>query len=135
MFIENFHALRLQAQKLGPKRVVVAMADDEVALSALAQAVAMKIAMPVLIGDEARIREKLAHVEEGAALRHAGFRKTAAGQAPARVGGERLGERGVFVSLGSRCVCADEEAHSAQVRSCATGQTGKCLRPVRWSIS
>lgn len=73
MILTSFSELRQQAQRHGPKRVAVVMADDEVALSALAQAVALKIAMPVLIGEEARIREKLAHVEEGAALRHAVF--------------------------------------------------------------
>ncbi len=68
MFIENFHDLCRRAQQLGPKRVAVVMADDEVALSALAHAVAMQIAAPVLIGEIARIQEKLAHLAERAAL-------------------------------------------------------------------
>ncbi|NUO79311.1 phosphate butyryltransferase [candidate division KSB1 bacterium] len=73
MFIENFHDLCRRAQQLGPKRVAVVMADDEVALSALAHAVAMQIATPVLIGETARIQEKLAHLAESAALTEAVF--------------------------------------------------------------
>lgn len=73
MIIANFNELRQLAQQHGPKRVAVVMADDEVALSALAQAAALQVATPVLIGEEVRIREKLAHLAESAALRHAVF--------------------------------------------------------------
>ncbi len=69
--IENFSALRRLAQQRGPRRVAVVMADDEVALTALAQAVALNLATPVLIGEVARIREKLATLESGAALDNA----------------------------------------------------------------
>lgn len=73
MILTNLSDLRQRAQQHGPKRVAVVMADDEVALSALAQAAALQIATPVLIGEEARIREKLAHMAESASLRHAVF--------------------------------------------------------------
>lgn len=73
MILTNFSELRQLAQQHGPKRVAVVMADDEVALSAVAQAAALQIATPVLIGEEARIREKLAQMAESAALRHAVF--------------------------------------------------------------
>ncbi|MCG3118270.1 MAG: Phosphate acetyltransferase [bacterium] len=73
MPIKNFLDLRRHAQELGPKRVAVVMADDEVALSAVIKAVVLKIAAPVLIGEVERIREKIAKLEEGALLRHAHF--------------------------------------------------------------
>ncbi|MDZ7269518.1 MAG: phosphate acyltransferase [candidate division KSB1 bacterium] len=69
--IENFAALRRLAQQRGPKRVAVVMADDAVALAALAQAVAMNLATPVLIGEVARIRAQLAILDAGAALDNA----------------------------------------------------------------
>jgi phosphate butyryltransferase len=73
MLIQNFLDLRRRAQELGPKRVAVVMADDEVALSAVIKAVVLKIATPILIGEIERIREKFAKLEEGALLRHANF--------------------------------------------------------------
>ncbi|MDZ7363312.1 MAG: phosphate acyltransferase [candidate division KSB1 bacterium] len=69
--MRNFFDLRRRAQELGPQRVAVVMADDEVALSAVIKAVVLKIATPILIGEVVRIREKLAKLEEGALLRHA----------------------------------------------------------------
>jgi phosphate butyryltransferase len=56
--IKNFAALRRQAQPLGPKRVAVVAADDEVALTAADGALNLGIAIPVLIGDERKIRAK-----------------------------------------------------------------------------
>jgi phosphate butyryltransferase len=73
MLIQNFLDLRRRAQELGPKRVVVVMADDDVALSAVIKAVVLKIATPILIGEVELIRAKLFHLEEGALLRHADF--------------------------------------------------------------
>ena len=73
MLIQNFLDLRRCAQEHGPKRVAVVMADDEVALSAIAMAAHLKIAAPVLIGDEAQIRGKLAKLGEGAWAEHAVF--------------------------------------------------------------
>jgi phosphate butyryltransferase len=73
MRIRNFLDLCRRAQELGPKRVAVVMADDEVALSAVIKAVVLKIATPILIGEVELIREKLFHLEEGALLRHANF--------------------------------------------------------------
>jgi phosphate butyryltransferase len=71
--MQNFFDLRRRAQELGPKRVAVVMANDEVALSAVAKAVTLTIAKPVLIGEVGLIREKLKTFEEGALLRHADF--------------------------------------------------------------
>jgi phosphate butyryltransferase len=58
--IRDFDDLRHHAQFLGPRRVAVVVADDEVALTAADRALQLRIALPVLIGDEPRIR---AHVE------------------------------------------------------------------------
>ncbi len=56
--ITNFSELRRRAQPLGPMRVGVVAADDEVALTAADGALHLGIAIPVLIGDERSIRAK-----------------------------------------------------------------------------
>jgi phosphate butyryltransferase len=56
--ITNFAELRRRAQPLGPKRVAVVAADDEVALTAADGALHLGIAIPVLIGNERKIRTK-----------------------------------------------------------------------------
>ena len=74
--IRGFAELRRRAQEVGPRRVAVVVADDEIALSAAGSALQMGIAVPVLIGSEARIRAKadeqgLAGMLEGAVIRDA----------------------------------------------------------------
>lgn len=56
--IASFAELRRRAQPLGPKRVAVVAADDEVALTAADGALHLGIALPVLIGNERKIRAK-----------------------------------------------------------------------------
>ena len=56
--ISNFEELRYSAQPLGPKRVAVVAADDEVSLTAADGALHLGIALPVLIGNAAKIRAK-----------------------------------------------------------------------------
>ena len=56
--ITNFAELRRRAQPLGPKRVAIIAADDEVALTAADGALRLGIAIPVLIGNERDIRAK-----------------------------------------------------------------------------
>jgi phosphate butyryltransferase len=56
--IRTFAELRERACGLGPKRVTVVEADDDVALTAAADALAAGIAIPVLIGDGGRIRAR-----------------------------------------------------------------------------
>lgn len=56
--MKNFAELRRRAQPLGPKRVGVVVADDDVALTAAGAAMDLGIALPVLIGSERKIREK-----------------------------------------------------------------------------
>ncbi len=56
--IRTFPELRLHAQPVGPRKVAVVGADDEVALTAADGALHLGIAIPVLIGNEQRIRAK-----------------------------------------------------------------------------
>jgi phosphate butyryltransferase len=56
--VKSFVELRRRAQPLGPKRVAVVAADDEVALTAADGALHLGIAVPVLIGDERKTRSK-----------------------------------------------------------------------------
>jgi phosphate butyryltransferase len=83
MLIQNFLDLRRRAQELGPKRVAVVMADDEIALSAIIKAAVLKIATPILIGEVERIRERLAKLEEGASLHHVDFISASSAEAAA----------------------------------------------------
>lgn len=71
--LKNFKELRDRARELGPKRVAVICAADEVALSAISMAVSLGIAEAVLIGDEAEIREKASVAGEEAVLDKARF--------------------------------------------------------------
>ena len=57
MVIRTFEQLRERAKGLGPRRVVVVSADDEVALTAAAEALRLGIAIPVLAGDLGKIHE------------------------------------------------------------------------------
>jgi len=56
--IRTFEQMRKRAQELGPKRVGVVLAEDDVALTAAAEAMRANIATPVLIGEEKGIRAR-----------------------------------------------------------------------------
>jgi len=56
--IATFLELRRRAQELGPMRVAVVVADDDVALMAAADALQLGIARPILIGDGRKIWAK-----------------------------------------------------------------------------
>lgn len=56
--IRDFAALREAARPLGPRKVAVVAADDEVALTAADGALHLHIAAPVLIGNAQKIRDK-----------------------------------------------------------------------------
>ena len=56
--IHSFAELRKRACELGPMRVGVVQADDDVALTAASDALRSHIASPVLIGDVKRIRAR-----------------------------------------------------------------------------
>ncbi len=57
--INSFAELRQRAQSVGPKRVAVVVADDEIALTAAEEALKLGIAHIVLIGNARQIREKV----------------------------------------------------------------------------
>jgi phosphate butyryltransferase len=57
--VRSFAELRKWACEAGPKRVGVVVADDEAALTASAAALGCGMALPVLVGDEKRIRAKV----------------------------------------------------------------------------
>lgn len=54
--VRSFAAVRSRASERALKRVGIVVADDEVALAAAADALRLRIAQPVLIGDAERIR-------------------------------------------------------------------------------
>ncbi len=56
--VADFAELRALARELGPRRVAVVVADDDVALSAAEQAMRLGIAVPVLFGNAAKLRAK-----------------------------------------------------------------------------
>src|SRR5215472_13955854 len=53
--IRTFAEMRERARELGPKRVGVVLAEDDVALMAASDALLSRIALPVLIGNKERI--------------------------------------------------------------------------------
>lgn len=55
--LKSFDELRARARELGPKRVAIVTANDEVALTAAAGAMRLGIAQFVLIGNESAIRK------------------------------------------------------------------------------
>ncbi len=71
--IECFAELRRRACSRGPRRVAVVAADDEVALAASEAALALGMALPVLIGEEASIRRTAAALKLHALLDGASF--------------------------------------------------------------
>lgn len=71
--MQTFAQLRARAQELGPERVGLVAADDEAALRALESAVTLDIAIPVLFGDETRIRSKIRDLGAKALLEQAVF--------------------------------------------------------------
>jgi phosphate butyryltransferase len=69
--ISSFDELRQRAQAVGPKRVAVVVAEDEVALAAADGARRLGIAKIVLIGNERRIRQTSEQLGLGALLAEA----------------------------------------------------------------
>jgi phosphate butyryltransferase len=71
--IRSFDELRSAARLLGPRKVAVVAADDEVALTAAEGALRLGIAIPVLIGNEEKIRDKAHTLGLVGLLAKAGF--------------------------------------------------------------
>lgn len=74
--LTTFAAVRTRARQLGPKRVGVVFADDDVVLAAASDALLEGIALPVLLGDEPRIRAHAASLGLAQLLHHAQFIST-----------------------------------------------------------
>lgn len=71
--IKSFQELRVRARALGPKRVAVVVADDEVALLTAESALTLGISVPVLFGKESKIRAEIERVGVPDLLTHAVF--------------------------------------------------------------
>lgn len=71
--IRTFEELRERARSLGPRRVGIVVADDEVGLLAAAGAADLGLAVPVLIGNESRIRAKIIELSLDALINEAVF--------------------------------------------------------------
>jgi len=71
--LNNFSELRLRAHALGPQRIGVVAAEDEVALTAADAALQLGIAIPVLIGDERKTRVMVNALELCALIAKAEF--------------------------------------------------------------
>lgn len=63
----------MRAQELGPRRVGLVVADEEAALRAVDSAAKLNIAIPMLFGDEAKIRRKIGDLGAQALLERAVF--------------------------------------------------------------
>jgi phosphotransacetylase len=74
--VTNFTELRRRAQALGPKRVAVVVADDDVALAAADGVLDLGIAIPVLIGNERKIRTRAEALGLGRLIAEAEFVNT-----------------------------------------------------------
>jgi phosphate butyryltransferase len=71
--IHTFEELRAAALLRGPKRVGIVVADDEVALLAAAGVADLGLAVPVLIGEEDKIRHRIRELGVEILLREAIF--------------------------------------------------------------
>jgi phosphate butyryltransferase len=71
--ISSFIELCQRARSIGPKRLAIAVADDEVALTAAEDALNLGIAHIVLIGNERKIRNKAEQLRLNALLAEAKF--------------------------------------------------------------
>lgn len=71
--IHTFEELRIAALARGPKRVGVVVADDEVALLAAAAVYDLGLAVPVLIGDEDKVKHRIRELGIEILLREAIF--------------------------------------------------------------
>jgi phosphate butyryltransferase len=71
--LKSHAEMRAAAQRVGPKRVAVVDADDDVALMAAAHAAEQRIASVLLVGDETRTRERVGRLSLGASLSDAEY--------------------------------------------------------------
>jgi phosphate butyryltransferase len=97
--IRSFQELRHRAQLLGPKRVAIVVADDEVALLAAAGAVQLGIAVPILVGNEQKIRSAIEQFRVQSLLDRAVFVDAPDSVASANVGAQMARDGQVDILL------------------------------------
>lgn len=124
-FITSFSELRRQAQSVGPLRVAIVAADDDVALTAAESALQLGIATPVLLGDAQRIRAKAESLGMAALLTQAEIVNT---EAPS-VEAARLASKGEADILLKGHLRTDELLHAVLDRSAGL-RTGRLLSDV-----
>ncbi len=123
--LKTFEALRHHARDLGPKHVAVVDADDDVALSAAADAARLRIAVPLLVGDEPKIRARAERLGLAADLAGATW---VASEAPA-VDAVRLAAEGRVEVLLKGHLRTDQLLH-AVLDKAAGLRTGRLLSDV-----
>ncbi len=123
--IATFGALRDQARQLGPRRVAIVVADDEVALTAADRALQLGIAAPVLLGSIEKIRAKAEELALSTLLSQAEFIDTA----DAAVDAVRMAREGDVEVLLKGHLRTDELLHAVLNKD--TGlRTGRLLSDV-----
>jgi len=123
--IRSLAEMRLRAQALGPKRLAVVMADDDVVLTAVSDALKLGLANPVLLGNEQQIRAKAASLGLDDLLRAA---RIVATDEPAAVGARMAGDGAVDILLKGH-LRTDELLHAALDKSAGL-RTGRLLSDV-----
>src|SRR5208337_1242281 len=123
--VTNFAGLRQRAQPLGPKRLAVIVADDEVALTAADGALQLGIAVPVLIGNESKIRTKVEALGLSGLLKGAEFVNAEDGAAVAA----RMARDGRVDLLLKGHLRTDELLHAVLDKSAGL-RTGRLLSDV-----
>jgi len=97
--IRSLSEIRTRAQELGPKCVGVVTADDDVVLTAVSDALRLGLAHPVLIGNEQKIRAKVAALGLDELLQLDGKTKIVATDEPAAVGARMAGKGDLDILL------------------------------------
>jgi phosphate butyryltransferase len=123
--IRSFVEMRRRAQEGGPKRLAVVMADDDVVLTAVADAFKLGLAYPVLIGNEEKIRAKATALGLEELLRAAEIVPT---EEAAMAGARMAGEGAVDILLKGH-LRTDELLRAALDKSAGV-RTGRLLSDV-----
>lgn len=126
--IHSFEALREASRLCGPKRVGVVVADDEVALLAAAGVAELGLAVPVLIGDEPKIRHRIRELGVEILLRESVF-IVAADSATAAATATRMANDGMLDILLKGHLRTDELLRAVLAKDSGL-RTGRLLSDV-----
>jgi len=124
----TFSDLRSQALALGPKRVGLVAADDEVGLQALASASGLTLALPVLIGDERWIKSKIAELHADESFQNAIFMAATDATRAAQIAVRMVRDGAIDILLKGH-LRTDELLRAALDRECGL-RTGRLLSDV-----